>query len=290
MIALTAQSPTILQIVPELETGGAELSAIEMAAAITDAGGRALVVSQGGRMEGALEAAGGELIRLPVATKNPWRIWRNAHAIADLAAANNVALLHARSRAPAWSTLLAARRSGQPDVGTGFIDDIDGLIRQIAVVQIFGTEIGSRFQGGIAKQGDEVIALVKERSEKGDRLKELLELESRFRQEDYDASNSFFGEGFDIQKLLTALVVGAYGLEKAMGIIRQFQRFRRVDYARGASTLADILIAVAQASRSGGGFRGPSRRRRGGGFRGFGGGGGSGGFGGGKSRTTGGFG
>jgi chromosome segregation ATPase len=140
----------------------------------------------------------------------------------------------------------------------------------------------------IAKQGDEVMALVKERSEKGERLKELLELESRFRQEDYDASNSFFGEGFDVQKLLTALVVGAYGLEKVMGVIRQFQRFRRVDHARGASTLADILIAVAQASMSGG--RGPGRRRRGGGFRGFGGGGGSGGFGGGGSRTTGGFG
>ena len=57
---MITRSPTILQIVPELETGGAELSAIEMASAITTAGGRALVVSQGGRMEGALAAAGGE--------------------------------------------------------------------------------------------------------------------------------------------------------------------------------------------------------------------------------------
>lgn len=118
MIALTAQSPTILQIVPELETGGAELSAIEMAAAITDAGGRALVVSEGGRMEGALKEAGGELIRLSVATKNPWRIWRNGRALAELATANGAALLHARSRAPAWSTLLAARRTGLPFITT----------------------------------------------------------------------------------------------------------------------------------------------------------------------------
>lgn len=103
---------------PELETGGAELSAIEMAAAITDAGGRALVASQGGRMEAALEAAGGELIRLPVATKNPWQIWRNGRVIAELATANNAALLHVRSRAPAWSTLLAARRTGLPFITT----------------------------------------------------------------------------------------------------------------------------------------------------------------------------
>lgn len=103
---------------PELETGGAELSAIEMAAAITGAGGRALVVSQGGRMEGALKAAGGELIRMPVASKAPWQIWRNGREIAKIAQREDVALLHARSRAPAWSTLMAARQTGLPFITT----------------------------------------------------------------------------------------------------------------------------------------------------------------------------
>jgi glycosyltransferase involved in cell wall biosynthesis len=107
-----------LQVVPELETGGAELSAIEMAAAITGAGGRALVVSQGGRMEGALKAAGGELIRMPVASKAPWQIWRNGREIARIAQREDVALLHARSRAPAWSTLMAARQTGLPFITT----------------------------------------------------------------------------------------------------------------------------------------------------------------------------
>jgi glycosyltransferase involved in cell wall biosynthesis len=107
-----------LQVVPELETGGAELSAIEMAAAITGAGGRALVVSQGGRMEGALKAAGGELIRMPVASKAPWQIWRNGREIAKIAQREDVALLHARSRAPAWSTLMAARQTGLPFITT----------------------------------------------------------------------------------------------------------------------------------------------------------------------------
>jgi glycosyltransferase involved in cell wall biosynthesis len=115
---VSSTSPTILQVVPELETGGAELSAIEMAAAITGAGGRALVVSQGGRMEGALKAAGGELIRMPVASKAPWQIWRNGREIAKIAQREDVALLHARSRAPAWSTLMAARQTGLPFITT----------------------------------------------------------------------------------------------------------------------------------------------------------------------------
>ena len=118
MIALIAPPPTILQIVPELETGGAELSAIEMAEAITRAGGRALVASQGGRREEALAAAGGELIRMPVASKNPLQIWRNGQAIAGIIYAEDVSLLHARSRAPAWSAEMASRKTDIPFITT----------------------------------------------------------------------------------------------------------------------------------------------------------------------------
>ena len=115
---MARSTPTILQVVPELETGGAELSAIEIADAISSAGGRAIVVSQGGRMEQALADAGGELIRLPVATKNPVQIWRNGRAIAAIAKREGVSLMHARSRAPAWSTLMAARQCGVPFLTT----------------------------------------------------------------------------------------------------------------------------------------------------------------------------
>ena len=115
---MSARPATILQIIPELETGGAELSAIEMAAAITAHGGRALVVSEGGRLEGDLEAAGGELIRLPVASKNPATIVANAGRIAAIARREGAAIIHARSRAPAWSGLIAARRAGVPFMTT----------------------------------------------------------------------------------------------------------------------------------------------------------------------------
>ncbi len=114
----TTHRPTILQIIPELETGGAELATIEIADALTRAGGRALVLSQGGRLAGKLAEAGGELLPFPAKTKNPARIVLNARAIRAIAAREGVDLIHARSRAPAWSGLLAARGAGLPFVTT----------------------------------------------------------------------------------------------------------------------------------------------------------------------------
>lgn len=112
------QAPTILQIIPRLDTGGAELSTIEIAEAIVRAGGRALVATTGGRMADRITALGGEIITLPLDSKNPATILANAHRLAGLVRTRGVALLHARSRAPAWSTLIAARRTGVPFVTT----------------------------------------------------------------------------------------------------------------------------------------------------------------------------
>jgi glycosyltransferase involved in cell wall biosynthesis len=110
--------PAILQIVPSLDTGGAERTTIDIAKILKANGFRPLVVSQGGRLERELTEAGGELIRMPVAAKMPLTMLRNASALADLTAKENVALIHARSRAPAWSALMAARRTGIPFVTT----------------------------------------------------------------------------------------------------------------------------------------------------------------------------
>ena len=57
---------TVLQIVPALETGGAERATIDIAAALAARGDRALVASEGGRLEAELASAGRELVRLPV--------------------------------------------------------------------------------------------------------------------------------------------------------------------------------------------------------------------------------
>ena len=110
---------TILQVIPHLAAGGAERTTIEVAEALVAAGATALVVSAGGRLEKDLNRVGGELIRLESApTKNPLEIYANAGRIAKLVTVRKVGLVHARSRAPAWSALWAARRTKVPFVTT----------------------------------------------------------------------------------------------------------------------------------------------------------------------------
>lgn len=109
---------TILQVIPTLNAGGAERTTLEIATAVVSAGGRALVASHGGRLANAIEMAGGEIFSMPVHSKNPITIWRNAGRLATLIREQNVDLIHARSRAPAWSTLGAAKRTGVPFVTT----------------------------------------------------------------------------------------------------------------------------------------------------------------------------
>jgi len=109
---------TLLQVVPALETGGAEQTTLDVAAAVVRAGGRALVASEGGRMEAALREAGGELVRLPLASKSPIRMTANARALGTLIRRERVSLVHARSRAPAFSALRAAKAAGVPFLAT----------------------------------------------------------------------------------------------------------------------------------------------------------------------------
>lgn len=109
---------TVLQVTPALETGGAEQTTIDVAAAVVRAGGRALVASEGGRMEPRLAAAGGELIRMPVASKSPLELAANARRLLQVIRKERASLVHARSRAPAFSALQAARSAGVPFVAT----------------------------------------------------------------------------------------------------------------------------------------------------------------------------
>jgi glycosyltransferase involved in cell wall biosynthesis len=109
---------TLLQVIPELETGGAEQTTLDVARAVLEAGGRALVATQGGRMAEGLAQTGGELVPLPVATKNPLVMALNARRLARLIREERVSVVHARSRAPAFSALRAARATGVPFVST----------------------------------------------------------------------------------------------------------------------------------------------------------------------------
>jgi glycosyltransferase involved in cell wall biosynthesis len=109
---------TLLQVVPELETGGAEQTTIDVARAVIAAGGRAFVATRGGRMTARLEADGGRLAQMPVQSKNPLVMLGNAARLVDLIRMENVSLVHARSRAPAFAALWAARTTRTPFVAT----------------------------------------------------------------------------------------------------------------------------------------------------------------------------
>ena len=109
---------TILQVGPRLDTGGSELATLEIAEALTRAGAKALVVSEGGRMAKAIVQGGGEVIEMQVANKNPLTIWRNARRLTRLIRDRGVDLIHARSRAPpgARDRRAADRHSFRHDV------------------------------------------------------------------------------------------------------------------------------------------------------------------------------
>jgi glycosyltransferase involved in cell wall biosynthesis len=110
--------PTILQIIPRLDAGGAELAVVEMSQALVRGGARALVLTAGGRLVTDVSRAGGEVTMFPAEAKNPARMLLNARALMQFVSREGVDLIHARSRAPAWSALLAARRVGIPFVTT----------------------------------------------------------------------------------------------------------------------------------------------------------------------------
>jgi glycosyltransferase involved in cell wall biosynthesis len=109
---------TILQIIPELEAGGAERTTVDIAAAIAQAGGRALVATEGGRLVAELQVKGGIWLQFPAAAKNPLAMMANVRKLVKLCVAERVEIIHARSRAPAWVALAAARALKIPFVTT----------------------------------------------------------------------------------------------------------------------------------------------------------------------------
>jgi len=109
---------TILQIIPELEAGGAERTAVDIAKGLTDAGARALVATEGGRLVAELQAKGGVWLPFPAASKNPIAMALNIRKLVLLCRQERVELIHARSRAPAWVALGAARLLKLPFVTT----------------------------------------------------------------------------------------------------------------------------------------------------------------------------
>ncbi|MBE9603885.1 glycosyltransferase family 4 protein [Acetobacteraceae bacterium H6797] len=138
--------PAVLQVLPRLVTGGVERGTIEIAEAIVRAGGRALVASAGGPMVAQLEAVGARHIELPMAGKSVGALFGNARALADVIRAEGVGIVHARSRFPAWSAMMAARRTG-----AHFITTYHGAYNE-------GFP-GKRLYNSVMARGERVIAI-----------------------------------------------------------------------------------------------------------------------------------
>lgn len=109
---------TILQVLPRLVSGGVERGTVEITEAIRKSGMKPLVASGGGAMIPHITYHGGEHITLPLFEKHPYRIWKNAGKLEQLIKHKQIDLIHARSRAPAWSAYIAAKRTKIPFVTT----------------------------------------------------------------------------------------------------------------------------------------------------------------------------
>ncbi|MGE5517563.1 MAG: glycosyltransferase family 4 protein [Bacteroidota bacterium] len=104
--------PAVLQVLPALVTGGVERGTVEIAQALTEAGYRAVVASAGGPMVRELTRCGAIHVELPMGSKNPLVMRANVGRLEQVIREHKVDIVHARSRAPAWSALSAANRTG----------------------------------------------------------------------------------------------------------------------------------------------------------------------------------
>lgn len=116
--AQTGRPPAVLQVVPALVSGGVERGTVDLAGALAAAGWDSYVASAGGPMERELARVGAVHVTLPLASKNPLVIRRNAAALRDVIRRHKIDIVHARSRAPAWSAYWAVQATRRRFVTT----------------------------------------------------------------------------------------------------------------------------------------------------------------------------
>lgn len=217
---------TVLQIIPELETGGAERTAVDIAAALAARGDRAIVLSEGGGLVAELEAAGGEHVAFPARTKNPLALIANAFRLASMIRRERVDLIHARSRAPAWSALWAARMTGIP-----FVTTYHGLYGQKSRAKSFYNSVMARGDIVIANSYYTADIIAKRHAFAANRI-EVVHRGSDLEAFSESAKNEARGK-----KLLAA-----WGVDENSRIILNVAR---LTWWKGQRVLVDALAALA---------------------------------------------
>ena len=139
--------PTVLQVLPRLQGGGGvERGTLDISRALAGAGWRSIIVSEDEADRAAAAEAGARHAALPVARRNPLGAPSALRRLASLIAEEEVDLVHARSRWPAWPACYAAKRTGRP-----FVTTFHGF---------YSTDWpGKRRYNAIMTRGDRVIAV-----------------------------------------------------------------------------------------------------------------------------------
>ena len=108
----------VLQVIPKLGYGGAETGCYDIAHYLSENDCGSYIVTSGGELLKFVDKKKVRIIKLPVHSKNPLIIFMNFLALIGVILINNISIVHARSRAPAWSCLLAAKITGRKFVTT----------------------------------------------------------------------------------------------------------------------------------------------------------------------------
>ena len=115
---LNYKNKRILQIIPNMEIGGAERTVLEITSFLKDKEFSSLVLTSGGKLIGELEKENIEVIKLKIDKKNPYSIIKNFFLFIKIFREKKIDLVHVRSRAPAWSAIFAAKKIGIPVLTT----------------------------------------------------------------------------------------------------------------------------------------------------------------------------
>ena len=108
----------VLQVIPKLGYGGAETGCYDIAHYLHENNCKSFIVTSGGELIKFVDKKKVKLIKLPVHSKNPLTILFNSMALIFIILFYNISIVHARSRAPAWSCFLATKITGRKFVTT----------------------------------------------------------------------------------------------------------------------------------------------------------------------------
>lgn len=108
----------ILQVLPELKSGGVERGTIDLAKHLVAKGHKAVIVSAGGPLAADLAAAGIKHYTLPVHKKSPFSIYRSVKTLSKIVELEKIDIVHARSRVPAIVAFFSSRRTHVPFITT----------------------------------------------------------------------------------------------------------------------------------------------------------------------------